>query len=301
MPGLRLLAVHAHPDDESSKGAATMARYVAEGHDVLVATATGGEAGSILNPAMDTPEVRDNISAVRNEEMSRAAAALGVSHLWMGYVDSGLPEGDPLPPLPEGSFATLDPDVPTQKLVRIIREFRPHVVITYDENGGYPHPDHIQVHKVSMAAYDAAADPEYHPELGKAWPVQKLYYTHGFLLSRFKLLDEATYKLTGEHPFEDWFKRAEERGTKDIMHRVTTRVPCGEYFRQRDDALLAHATQIDPTGMFFRVPLDVQRNVWPTEEFELARTRLNLPEYGEPNFEDDLFNGVEGNEPEWSI
>ena len=125
MPGLRLLAVHAHPDDEASKGAATMARYVAEGHDVLVATATGGEAGSILNPAMDTAEVRDNISAVRNEEMSRAAAALGVSHLWMGYVDSGLPEGDPMPPLPEGSFATLDPDVPTQKLVRIIREFRP--------------------------------------------------------------------------------------------------------------------------------------------------------------------------------
>lgn len=301
MSGLRLLAVHAHPDDESSKGAATMARYVAEGHDVLVATATGGEEGSILNPAMDRPEIRSNISAVRHEEMSRAASALGVSHLWMGFVDSGLPEGDPMPPLPEGSFATLDPDVPTQKLVRIIREFRPHVVITYDENGGYPHPDHIQVHVISMAAYDAAADPEYHPELGKPWAVQKLYYTHGFAMSRFRLLDEAMFKLTGEHPFEDWFKRAEERGAKDVMERVTTRVECGEYFGQRDEALLAHATQIDPEGMFFRVPLDVQRQVWPTEEFELAKSRLPVPERAEGEYEKDLFEGVTGAAPEWDI
>src|SRR5689334_4842160 len=104
-PRFRLMAVHAHPDDESSKGAATMARYVDEGHEVLVVTCTGGEAGSILNPAMDRPEVLERMAEIRRGEMARAAEILGVRHRWLGYVDSGLPEGDPLPPLPEGCFA----------------------------------------------------------------------------------------------------------------------------------------------------------------------------------------------------
>ncbi len=101
------MAVHAHPDDESSKGAATTAKYAAEGHEVLIVTLTGGERGDILNPAMDRPGIKENITQVRQEEMAKAAAALGVQHTWLGYVDYGLPEGDPLPPLPEGSFATI--------------------------------------------------------------------------------------------------------------------------------------------------------------------------------------------------
>src|SRR4029079_6528391 len=102
---LRLMAVHAHPDDESSKGAATTARYAAEGARVMVVTLTGGERGDILNPAMDIPEVSGRVHEVRRAEMSRDTEILGVEHRWLGYVDSGLPEGDPLPPLPEGSFA----------------------------------------------------------------------------------------------------------------------------------------------------------------------------------------------------
>src|SRR3546814_4581590 len=102
------MAVHAHPDDESSKGAATTARYAAEGHEVMVLTLTGGERGDILNPAMDVPGVRDRISEVRQEEMAEAARILGVKQRWLGFVDSGLPEGDPLPPLPEGCFALVD-------------------------------------------------------------------------------------------------------------------------------------------------------------------------------------------------
>ena len=105
---LRLLHVHAHPDDESSKGAATTAKYVAEGVEVVVATCTGGERGSILNPAMDRPDVLANIAEIRRAEMDRARQILGIEQVWLGFVDSGLPEGDPLPPLPEGSFATLD-------------------------------------------------------------------------------------------------------------------------------------------------------------------------------------------------
>ena len=100
---LRLLAVHAHPDDESSKGAATMAKYVAEGARVLVATCTGGERGSVLNPAMDRPEVWERLPQIRVEEMDRAREILGIEQEFLGFVDSGLPEGDPLPPLPEGA------------------------------------------------------------------------------------------------------------------------------------------------------------------------------------------------------
>jgi len=107
---LRLMCVHAHPDDESSKGAATMAKYVREGVDVLVVTCTGGERGSILNPAMERPDVLDNITDVRRQEMERAREILGVRQHWLGFVDSGLPEGDPLPPLPEGCFGLSDLD-----------------------------------------------------------------------------------------------------------------------------------------------------------------------------------------------
>src|SRR4051794_16089428 len=134
--GLRLLHVHAHPDDESSKGAATTAKYVAEGVDVHVVTCTGGERGSILNPNMDRPDVLGNIAEIRRQEMERAREILGVTQDWLGFVDSGWPEGDPPPPLPEGCFALIPVEEAALPLVRLIRSFRPHVVTTYDENGG---------------------------------------------------------------------------------------------------------------------------------------------------------------------
>ena len=104
-------------------------------------TCTGGELGSVLNPAMDRPEVRENLPEARREEMARAREILGVQQEWLGFMDSGLPEGDPKPPLPEGCFALLPVEEAAEPLVKILREFRPQVVITYDENGGYPHPD----------------------------------------------------------------------------------------------------------------------------------------------------------------
>src|SRR4051794_31768966 len=153
---LRLMAVHAHPDDESSKGAATMARYADEGARVLVVTLTGGERGDILNPAMDLPEVHGRIHEIRIDEMARAAEVLGVEQLWLGFVDSGLPEGDPPPPLPEGCFALEPVEVAAEPLVRLVRGFKPHVMTTYDENGGYPHPPPNICHKVRVAAVRAA-------------------------------------------------------------------------------------------------------------------------------------------------
>lgn len=289
-PQYRLLAIHAHPDDESSKGAATMARYVDEGHKVKVLTCTGGERGDILNPEMQqlAGQGIGEMIEVRREEMAQAASILGVEHEWLGYVDSGLPEGDPKPPLPEGCFALEDTDKVTQDVVRVVRAFCPHVIITYDEHGGYPHPDHIKVHAVSMRAWEVAGDPEYHPELGEPWEVEKLYYTHGFIRERFENLATALHERGVRLP-ENVLRHLEMwRQLPDIFSRVTTRVNVADWFDRRDDALRAHRTQIDPKGAFFLADTDLQQQVWPTEEFELAQSRVpsELPET-------DLFAGLE--------
>jgi mycothiol S-conjugate amidase len=287
---LRLMTVHAHPDDEASKGAATCARYVAEGVEVMVVTCTGGEAGSILNPAMDTPEVRADMTGIRREEMAKAAAILGVQHRWLGFIDSGLPEGDPKPPLPEGCFALEPLEVPTEALVRLVREFRPHVVVTYDENGGYPHPDHIRCHEVSVAAFDAAGDPDRFPLAGEPWQPLKLYYSHGFSKARVLAFHEALLAAGLESPYAEWLEKWDD-SRPDNGPRITTRVECAQYFPVRDDALRAHATQIDPNGRWFQVPMELQQRVWPTEDYELARSLVDTEETNEhPG--DDLFAGV---------
>ncbi len=282
---LRLLAVHAHPDDESSKGAATMAKYVAEGVRVMVATCTGGERGSVLNPALDRPDVWERLPEIRREEMARAREILGVEQEFLGFVDSGLPEGDPLPPLPEGCFALVPTEEAAAPLVELIRRFKPHVITTYDERGGYPHPDHIKTHEVSVHAFDAAGDPDRYPELGEPWQPLKLYYHMGFTLPRTRALHEAILASGAESPYAEWLDNWDP--DRDLSHRVTTKVPCSEYFAVRDAALIAHATQIDPNGRWFACPLEVQQRVWPTEDYELARSVVDsaVPE-------EDLFAGV---------
>jgi mycothiol S-conjugate amidase len=284
---LRLLAVHAHPDDEASKGSATVARYVSEGVDVLIATCTGGERGSILNPAMDRPDVIANLAGIRHQEMERAIEVLGAHHAWLGFVDSGLPEGDPLPPLPEGCFALEPLELAAEPLVRLMRTFRPHVVTTYDENGGYPHPDHIMCHKVSVEAFEAAPDPSRYPGTGEPWQPLKLYYHMTFHRPRFQALHEAMLEAGLESPYAERLEAWEEAG--DHFKRVTTQVPCADFFEQRDQALIAHATQVDPTSFWFACPLELQQNAWPTEDYELARSLVEtaLPE-------DDLFAGIRG-------
>jgi mycothiol S-conjugate amidase len=282
---LRLMAVHAHPDDESSKGAGTMARYVAEGVEVLVVTCTGGERGDILNPALkDDPDVLRDIAEYRRHEMARAVDILGVAHRWLGFVDSGLPEGDPLPPLPEGCFALEPLEVASAPLVRVVREFRPHVITTYDENGGYPHPDHIMCHKVSVEAFDAAGDPERYRGTGAPWQPLKLYYDRGFSRRKVSAFHEAILAEGKESPFATWLERWD---SQPHQPEVTTQIDVSDYLDVRDRALLAHATQIDPNGWFFMIPHEVQREVWPWEDFQLVRS---LVPAATP--EDDLFAGV---------
>ena len=284
---LRLMAVHAHPDDESSKGAATMARYAREGADVLVCTLTGGERGDILNKAMDRPEIRANLPEVRRAEMARAREILGVQQQFLGFTDSGLPEGDPLPPLPAGCFALEPLEDAVRPLVKAIREFRPQVILTYDERGGYPHPDHVKTHEVSVAAFEAAADPDRYPDCGAPWQPVKLYYFASFHRARFLALHHEMERLGLESPYAERMASWDDEEPGRLELEITTRVPCGDFFEVRDQALLAHATQIDPESSWFACPVDVQRAAWPTEDFHLARSLVNteMPE-------EDLFAGI---------
>lgn len=291
---LRLLHVHAHPDDESSKGAATTARYVSEGVSVLVATCTGGERGSVLNPRLDRPEVWARISQVRETEMQRAREILGVDHVMLGFEDSGLPEGEPKPPLPAGSFATLNPVEAAKPLVKVIREYRPHVLTTYDEQGGYPHPDHIQCHLVSIEALRQAADKQLYPEFGPAWAVPKVYYQFGFNRAKFAAFDKALTSNGVESPYRE--RLARYGNDRNHEHRITTQVRCDDFFDVRDRALLAHETQIDPDSFWFSMPRDLERATWPTEEFQLVYSSVPvvIPE-------DDLFAGLRPAEMAMSV
>ena len=137
-----------------------------------------------------------------------------------------------------------------------------------------------------MVAWDKAGDPDYHPELGKPWAPLKLYYTHGFIRQRLQMFHDLPIEEGKTSPYAEILERWKPHQA-DIMARVTTQVPCAEYFDVRDDVLRAHATQIDPAGTFFGTPVDVQQKLWPTEEFELAATRVrtSIPE-------DDLFAGI---------
>ena len=284
---LRLLTVHAHPDDESSKGAGTIARYHEEGaHSVLVCC-TGGEAGDILNPAMDTAEVRADISNVRRRELERAAEILGYDELvWLGYRDSGMPDS------PENadprSFAAAPLDEAVERLVAIIRRERPHVVVTYpDEQSRYPHPDHLRVHEISDIAFDAAGDPERFPDAGEPWQPLKLYYTT-WSMQRIIALHEKTLELGLESPYSRWFERSPDDPPPPPPVLPTTQIEVSAYYGHRKEALLAHATQIDPLSPFwFSLPDDVAATAYPFDDYVLARSLVD----SEPP-EDDLFAGV---------
>lgn len=279
---LRLMAIHAHPDDESSKGAATTAKYVDEGIEVMVVSCTGGERGDVLNAQAQELVDLHGIHEVRQMEMAEAARILGVRHEWLGFMDSGFTEGEPLP---DDAFALVPLDISVPPLVKLLREFRPQVVTTYDENGGYPHPDHIQTHVITMAAITAAADPLVHQEYGSAHQVQKVYYNQQFHKARVVALHNLLLEQKIESPYVEWLDNWEDK--PEDVDRITTSVECATYFPIRDAALKAHATQIEPDGRWFLVSTQLQQSAWPTEEFQLASSLVptTLPE-------SDLFAGL---------
>ncbi|MEA3503295.1 MAG: PIG-L family deacetylase, partial [Actinomycetota bacterium] len=255
-----IVALHAHPDDESSKGAATIARYHAFGTRTVLVTATGGEAGEILNPEAATPEARTDLAAVRRSELREAAGIIGYDDVVMlGYRDSGMP----------GSDANRHPDAfvnapfneIVERLVAIVRSERPQVILGYDDHEWYPHPDHLRIHDLSEAVFEAAADPARFPDAGNPWAANRLY-APVFSLRRLRVLEDAMASLGLESPFTQWIAHI----VPDAVDPPLTVVDVGPYVERARNALRAHRTQIDPDGPWFQIPLEVVLSVYPYED-----------------------------------
>ncbi len=288
-----LLTVHAHPDDESSKGAGSVARYHAAGVRCVLVCCTGGEEGDILNPAMDRPEVRDRMPEVRRQELEAATRIIGYDEVVMlGYRDSGMPDSE-ANARPD-SFAQAPLEEAVGRLVAIIRRERPEVMVIYgDEQSGYPHPDHLRVHEVGLAAFRATGDGDQFPEAGPPHQPDKLYYTM-FSVARFREIHEKFVELGLESPFDaEWRKRWE----KVREDPPTTSIDISDFADVRGRALLAHATQVDPNSPFwFGLPPEVMRTIHPHDDYHLALVRQPdgslAPPPTDAGVETDLFAGL---------
>jgi mycothiol S-conjugate amidase len=278
----RILFVHAHPDDEASKGAATAARYADEGADVVLVTCTGGEAGEVLNPGAGavTPE---EMSSVRAAELAAAVDAIGFTRTYgLGYRDSGFHE-DPAH-VPEDGFARQPVDDPATDLAELLRKERPHVVVTYPEDGGYPHPDHIMTYLITMRALELAENPDASLP-GSPWRVPKVYASTAFPAQRVHALHEAMLEQGLQSPFERWLAKREGQPPPP---EPDAWVEVGAWLERRDAALLAHVTQIDPDGFWFDVPREIEAKAWPYEGYLLLRTDVAVRAD-----EEDLFAGLD--------
>ncbi|HXW33532.1 MAG TPA: mycothiol conjugate amidase Mca [Acidimicrobiales bacterium] len=290
-PELCLLSVHAHPDDEASKGPGTIARYHAEGVRTVLVCCTGGEEGDILNPAMDRPEIRSDLASIRAAELDEAARVIGYDEVVkLGYRDSGMP-GTPANERKE-SFAQAPLEEAVGRLVEVMRRVRPQVVITYPEDqSGYPHPDHIRVHEITVAAWDAVGDRSAFPGAHEPWQPMKLYY-NGWSSARVLAMHEKFLELGLESPFgEEWVERMSRP-----QPPPTTTIDVSDFADVRRLALLAHATQVDPNSrMWFGLPPEVARTIHPVDEYTLARSNLAPSANSDGNVspvEDDLFSGI---------
>lgn len=284
----RLLFAHAHPDDEASKGAATAAKYADDGATVVLATFTGGEAGEVLNPS-HPPVPPERMREVRAVELKAAVDAIGFTRAHqLGYVDSGYHEN--LDDVPAGCFARVPLDEAATAFAAILRAERPHVVVTYPEDGGYPHPDHIRTHTVTMRAIELADDGvlaltgdgrELEP-----WRVPKVYASHIFPHERIRAL-YAALTFEGREP-DEFTRRLLDRLENTPEVAPHARIWCADHFPRRDAALRAHATQVDPEGAWFEVSRELEREHYPYEPYELLYSDVpSAPP------EDDLFAGLD--------
>lgn len=290
-----ILTVHAHPDDEASKGAPTLARYAGEGVKTVLVCCTGGEEGGIHNPALqgehgpfhglEGEAYATALHRRRMAELARSAEVIGFHEVvFLGYRDSGMKD-EPANEYPE-CFHRADLDEAVGRLVTVIRRTRPQVMITYnDDQAGYPHPDHVKVHDISVPAFRRAGDPTWYPWAGAPWQPSKLYYTM-WSRTRMVAVHEALLRLRGSSPFDEkWF----DRPSQD--HRITTRIDVRHHLWARTQALLAHETQIDPGEPFwFGLSDDELAAVYPYEDWVLAMSAVGGPDPGA--LEDDLFAGL---------
>lgn len=294
-----LMTVHAHPDDETISTGGVMARYAAEGHRVICVTCTGGEHGEIVVPELDTPENHARLAEIRRKELARALAHLGpIDHHWLGYIDSGMmgtPENDA-----PGSFWGADSDEAVGRLVALVRRLRPQVIASYNDFGGYGHPDHIRAALTAKRAFERAGDPGAYPEQLReegldVWQPYKLYETVLDIARRQEFQD-----LLRERGVQTWWTPPEDETDEQRQEReghlrrmveaqgpVTTRVPIVDVMDRKVAAMREHITQFRADGFFLALSADDWRTIQPTEDFTLlvSTVGVRLPE-------DDLFAGV---------
>jgi N-acetyl-1-D-myo-inositol-2-amino-2-deoxy-alpha-D-glucopyranoside deacetylase len=301
-PDLRLLLVHAHPDDESIGQGATMARYVAEGRGVTLVTCTAGEMGEILVPELAhlAADQEDKLGEHRRGEIADAMKALGVTdHRWLGgfqkYRDSGMKwheDGYAIPAddVHENAFWHADLRVAADDLVTVIREVKPQVLVTYDQFGGYGHPDHIQAHRVAMYAAQLAGVPSYNRELGEPWEISKIYWgamSESRMRASLRSLREAGDTTTFEGMDPDGplppFVTADDN--------LAAGIDGSAYLEQKMAALRAYPTQITMDGPFFALSNNKGNEMWGEEFFRIVKGELG--ELGEDGLESDLFAGIE--------
>jgi mycothiol S-conjugate amidase len=290
-----ILTVHAHPDDEASKGAPTLAKYHAEGVYTVLVCCTGGEEGELQNPTLREPgqafhgldpdAEKALVAAMRSAELAASAAVIGFDEVVMlGYRDSGMADSEPN--LHPDCFHQADLDEATGRMVAVIRRTRPQVIITYnDDQQGYPHPDHLRVHDISVLAFERSGDPAWYPESGEPFQPAKLYYAT-WSRRRMVAIHEGLLRHHGESPYDSrWFERP------DHDHRITTKVEISKFLWARTKSLLAHATQVDPTEPFwFGLDDDHLAEIYPFEDWILARSMIGpIPA---PDSEHDLFDGI---------
>ncbi|GAA1427716.1 N-acetyl-1-D-myo-inositol-2-amino-2-deoxy-alpha-D -glucopyranoside deacetylase [Microlunatus lacustris] len=294
----RLMLVHAHPDDETIGNGVTMAKYVAEGAGVTLVTCTLGEEGEVLVPELEHlgADHDDDLGPTRLAELEVAMAALGVTDfVRLGgdyrFRDSGMAYDDQRRAvardvLREGTFWTADLLAATNELVPLIRDRRPHVLVTYDEIGAYGHPDHVQAHRVTMYGYLLAGMASYRPDLGEPWSVPRLLWN---TMSRARMREAvARLRAAGDtESFADWGLEPDDPppGPEDIAVEITSE----EHVPAKLTAMRAHATQITEDGPFFAGTAVLGHAMWATEHYRLV---AGTPFPAADGPADDLFAGL---------
>ncbi|WP_329122370.1 N-acetyl-1-D-myo-inositol-2-amino-2-deoxy-alpha-D-glucopyranoside deacetylase [Streptomyces sp. NBC_01465] len=291
LPARRLLLVHAHPDDESINNGATMAKYAAEGALVTLVTCTLGEEGEVIPPELAhlAPDQEDCLGPHRIGELAAAMKELGVTdHRFLGgpgrFRDSGMMGVEQNHR--DGAFWNTDVDEAATDLVEVVRSVRPQVLVTYDPDGGYGHPDHIQAHRVAMRAADLAAETAFRRDLGEPHTISKIYWNRvprPVAEEGFARLREAGTEFPGIAEIGD------VPGVVDDA-LVTAEIDGEPYREQKTAAMRAHATQVAVDGPFFALSNDLGQPLFAREYYQLVRGASGAPE-GER--ETDLFAGVD--------
>lgn len=282
MASLTFLAVHAHPDDEVIATGGTFARYAAEGVRTALVCCTRGEEGEIHDPALDPVEAAPRLDTIREAELRAAAAILGIGDLRiLGYRDSGM-AGTPANANPH-SFVNADPAEAAGRLAAILRELRPQVVVTYDPNGGYGHPDHKMAHRITRLAIEQAAQPS---ESSPGWMVPKLYYT-AIALSTLLWINDQMRARGLAPPFDDVQPDRDIRQYAAPDAAITARIAVRCAYTQVQRALRAHRTQIAAGDILLALPPDIAAQAFGVDAYIRAFSTIHASEQ-----EIDLFDGL---------